>query len=211
MNQLGRFLVVEGLEGAGKSTALDTIKCCITPFVSELVITREPGGTVLGELIREIIKSPEHEHLHARAELLLFYAARIQLVEQVIRPALQRGAWVLADRFELSSFAYQGGGRGLSRDFIAQLSAFALCDIKPDLTIFLDISPEQGLQRALARGKMDRIEQESLAFFNAVTLQYHEEIAHYPHVECIDASQPLLQVQETIVRLVTPFVQSHAG
>ncbi|MDX2345856.1 MAG: dTMP kinase, partial [Legionella sp.] len=114
--QPGQFIILEGLEGAGKSTALTTIKRFLAPYVPELITTREPGGTHVGETVRELIKhAPDAEPLEAHAELLLFYAARVQLIEQVIKPALARGAWVLADRFELSTWAYQGGGRELNQ------------------------------------------------------------------------------------------------
>jgi len=205
----GRFLVVEGLEGAGKTTALQTIEKYLAPRVPELVITREPGGTHAGELIRALLKQSAEEPLDARAELLLFYAARVQLLERVILPALARGAWVLADRFELSSFAYQAGGRGLDRGFIESLSHFCLQGFRPDLTLFLDISPELGLQRAVSRGKMDRIEQESIDFFHTVHNKYHDEIRHYGRVESIDATQAKSSVQDAILNTLTHYFQEN--
>ena len=205
----GRFLVLEGLEGAGKSTALQTIEHCLAPHVPELVLTREPGGTQAGETIRTLLKNTTDEVLAPRAELLLFYAARVQLLEQVIWPALARGAWVLADRFELSSFAYQAGGRQLDRQFISQLSRFCLADFKADLTLFLDISPTIGLQRAVSRGKIDRIEAESGDFFQAVNAQYQQEIKHYAHVEVVDASLPLDEVQLAIKQIIQTYLKHH--
>lgn len=203
----GRFIVLEGLEGAGKSTAISTIKRFLTPLVPELIITREPGGTSVGEAVREILKAPEnYQQLNPEAELLLFYASRTQLVQQVILPALQRGAWVLADRFELSTFAYQGGGRKLDMDFIQALSDFSLHGLKPDLTIFLDIHPEIGLQRAVARGKIDRIESESIDFFNTVYDSYHEHLKKFPLVHIIDASKPLGEVQYLIKTVLNQFL-----
>lgn len=210
MQSRGRFIVVEGLEGAGKSTALDLIKHILNPQVIELVITREPGGTRVGEVARELIKEVvPTEPLDPRAELLLFYAARVQLIERVIRPALQRGAWVLADRFELSTLAYQGGGRKLSSDMIAHLSDFCIDDMKPDLTIFLDIAPEQGMARVIARGKTDRIEQESQAFFNDVYASYHHHIKTMTNVVVIDASQPLAVVQASIRAALENYLNLH--
>lgn len=195
----GRFIVVEGLEGAGKSTAISTIKQCLANSVRDIIVTREPGGTRVGEAARTLIKETRAtEPLDPRSELLLLYAARVQLVEQVIRPALDRGCWVLADRFELSTWAYQGGGRKMDHRFIAQLSAFCLQDFKPDLIIFLDISPQQGLKRAQYRSKPDRIEQESLSFFNDVYQGYHEQIKTMNNVVVIDASRPLTQVHDSI-------------
>ena len=211
MHNNGHFIVVEGLEGAGKSTALEVIKEVLTAQVPELVMTREPGGTRVGEVARELIKEsfPE-EPLDPRAELLLFYAARVQLIEQVIRPALDRGAWVLADRFELSTLAYQGGGRKLSSAMIGHLSKFCIEDLKPDLIIFLDITPEQGMQRVVARGQTDRIEQESMVFFNDVYNSYHEHIKTMDNVIVIDASKPLLDVQLALRIALRQHLAEHA-
>jgi len=206
----GRFLVIEGMEGAGKSTVLQTVEQYLLPHVPELVLTREPGGTEAGERIRSLLQQVSDEPLDARAELLLFYAARVQLVERVIRPALARGAWVLADRFELSSFAYQGGGRQLDRQFIQQLSHFCLHGLRPDLTLFLDISPETGLQRVVLRGKKDRIEQESVNFFQTVSKQYQREIAQGYAVEMIDANQSIAAVQSQIIGILAEYVQQYA-
>lgn len=209
MPNRGHLIAVEGLEGAGKSTALHTIKCFLTERVPSLITTREPGGTRVGEVIRKLIKEPSSELLDSRAELLLLYAARIQLVEQVIRPALREGNWVLADRFELSTFAYQGGGRKLSQDSIAQLSSFCLNDFKPDLILFLDISPETGLQRARKRGKSDRIEQEALSFFKDVYDCYHQCIKDMDNVVVIDASQPLDDVQQDICTKLNHYMSNY--
>lgn len=195
----GHFIVVEGLEGAGKSTALNTIKQFLLEHKIELITTREPGGTRVGEVVRGLIKEViPAEPLSIYTELLLLYAARVQLVEQLIRPALNRGCSILADRFELSTFAYQGGGRKLDETMIKQLSSFCLKDLKPDLIIFLDITPEKGLQRARKRGKTDRIEQESLLFFQDVYESYHKHIATLTNVAVIDASQPFAAVQNAI-------------
>lgn len=206
----GHFIVVEGLEGAGKSTALNTIKRFLAERVPELITTREPGGTRVGEAARQLIKETVTlEPLDARTELLLLYASRVQLLEQVIRPALHRGCWVVGDRFELSTWAYQGGGRQLDLDMIARLSTFCVKDIKPDLIIFLDISPEQGLRRALKRGKADRIEQESLDFFTNVYNSYHHYIKSMPNVVIIDASKPLAVVQNLICSALENYVADH--
>ncbi|MDP3704670.1 MAG: dTMP kinase [Legionellaceae bacterium] len=195
----GRFIVVEGLEGAGKTTAMKTIKRMLAELQLDFITTREPGGTFVGETVRQIIKkSPIDEPLDSRSELLLFYAARVQLLEQVIKPALGRGSWVLADRFELSSFAYQGGGRRLDERMLQSLSSFCVGDCQPDLIVFLDLKPEQGLERALKRGKLDRIEQESLNFFNDVYAGYHKHIKTLTNVIMIDASKSLPIVQNMI-------------
>ena len=211
MSKKGRFIVVEGLEGAGKSTALNAIKRFLTERVPELITTREPGGTRVGEAARQLIKETMvDEPLDPRTELLLLYASRVQLIEQIIRPALDRGCWVIGNRFELSTWAYQGGGRALDLSVIAQLSSFCLQDFKPDLIIFLDISPQQGLKRALKRGKADRIEQESLSFFTKVYNSYHQRIKDMTNVVVIDASQPLVVVQNLIQKTLEKYVLDNA-
>lgn len=207
MIKRGRFLVVEGLEGAGKSTAIHCLQAVLQKQGFDVITTREPGGTAVGEAVRSILKhSHAEEHLDARAELLLFYAARVQLLETVIKPALTQGTWVLADRFELSTFAYQGGGRGISKIVLNQLSALCVGDCHPDLLFYLDITPEIGLQRAQMRGKLDRIEQESLSFFQTVHATYHAYIRNMPSVEMIDASQPLLSVQAALERVLQHYL-----
>ncbi|WP_412754084.1 dTMP kinase [Legionella londiniensis] len=208
----GHFIVVEGLEGAGKSTALNTIKGFLASRTAECITVREPGGTPTGELLRHIITNAHAEEmLDARAELLLLYASRVQLLEQVILPALARGSWVLADRFELSTFAYQGGGRKLDHEFIECLSTHCLKGFRPNLTLFLDISPEKGLRRAKKRGRIDRIERESLAFFNDVYKSYHDHIRTMEHVVVIDASKPLAQVQSDIQIALEDYMKHHAA
>ncbi len=195
----GRFIVIEGLEGAGKTTAIKTIKRVLTDLDIKFITTREPGGTHVGEMVRRIVKDATvEEFLDPRAELLLFYAARVQLLEHVIKPALQRGCWVIADRFELSSFAYQGGGRGLDMNTLQMLSSFCVQECKPDLTIFLDVDPKLGLERALKRSKLDRMEQESLAFFKLVYHSYHEHLKKMSNVVRIDANHPLPVVQHLL-------------
>lgn len=213
MAERGRFIVVEGLEGAGKSTAIKTIKHYIeTATAHKLILTREPGGTRIGEAVRHLVKEKEKipgEKLDYRSELLLMYAARVQLVEQVIRPALERGDWVIADRFELSTYAYQGGGRGINKSIIEQLSKICLQGFKPDLMLFLDISPEQGMKRVKRRGKIDRFEQEELSFFSRVYLEYHEQIKSMENVAIIKASKPLHIVQTTITEHLQHFIEHY--
>lgn len=207
--QPGRLIVVEGLEGAGKSTAVNTLIELLNDYNIKAITTREPGGTSVGEVLRSIIKNPEYkESLDNRSELLLLYAARIQLVEEVIKPALKQGTWVIADRFELSSLAYQGGGRQLGDDIVKTLSAFGLNGFKPDLTLFLDLTPELGMQRALQRGAFDRIEQSGIEFFHRVHRAYLNSIAADPDSVIIDASLSLSQVQESIKTAVNVFIES---
>lgn len=206
MNKLGKFIVVEGLEGAGKTSVIQIIKQYLEKFSINAIVTREPGGTRIGEMIRKIIKEKSDEGIDPYCELLLFYAARTQLFKQVIEPALQRGTWVLADRFELSTFAYQGGGRQLDLRKIATISKICLNNVKPNLIFFLDLTPEQGLYRAMQRNQqLDRIEQESSTFFHNVYKTYKRLIATMDNVCCIDASKPLKIVQEKILQELKAF------
>lgn len=199
----GRFIVIEGLEGAGKSTAIQTVanflKHRLRESSHQLVQTREPGGTPMAEEIRNLVKAPRHETVSSTTELLLMYAARAQLLENVIRPALQRGDWVLADRHDLSSRAYQGGGRQISDSMIDPIRQVVLNGLVPDLTLYLDIDPVIGLARASARGDLDRIEQEQLAFFQRTRQRYLAIAAQDSSIVVIDASQPLEQVQQALM------------
>lgn len=203
----GKLIVIEGLEGAGKTTAIHTIIELLSQCNLHAITTREPGGTAIGEVLRSVIKDCAHSGtLDNKSELLLFYAARIQLLEQVIKPALQDGTWVIADRFELSTLAYQGGGRGLNKNMIEQLSTFCLDGFKPDLTIYLDIPPELGMQRVKLRGEFDRIEQQSMDFFHRVHDTYLRSIQNDPNVVTIDATLPLDEVQVEIQKAVRAFL-----
>lgn len=199
MTAKGRFIVVEGLEGAGKSSVVEALIQKLHEHHISCIQTREPGGTKIGECLRTLIKlGCEDERLLPKSELLLLYASRMQLIEQVIRPALDAGTWVISDRFELSTFAYQGGGRQLDIRMIESLSSFCLQDFKPDCVFFLDIMPEQGLNRAYLRGETDHIEQESKAFFSRVYHAYQTRIALMPEVISINALQPFERVMEMI-------------
>lgn len=191
-----KFIVIEGLEGAGKTTARDCVVAQLREQgITDIVFTREPGGTPLAEKLRDLIKQGlEGEKITDKAELLMLYAARVQLVETVIKPALARGAWVVGDRHDLSSQAYQGGGRGIDQQLMQTLRDAVLGDFRPHLTLYLDVTPEIGLQRARARGELDRIEQESLNFFIRTRQRYQELAASDDSIKTIDASQPLEQV-----------------
>ncbi len=149
-----KFIVLEGLEGAGKTSARDTVVAVLKELgINEFVFTREPGGTPLAEKLRQLIKQGEgDEVITDKAELLMLYAARVQLVENVIKPALKQGKWVIGDRHDLSSQAYQGGGRGLDANLLMTLKQAVLGDFTPDLTLYLDVDPEIGLARARSRG-----------------------------------------------------------
>ena len=195
----GKFIVIEGLEGAGKSTAVSYVLDWLrSQGVAQLETTREPGGTPLAEKMRSIVKEVHDEPLTIQAELLLMYAARVQLVENRIKPALAKGAWVVGDRHDLSSQAYQGGGRGIAPELIQQIKQAVLGDFAPDLTLYLDIDPAVGLQRARERGELDRIEQEALAFFQRTRARYLELARQDKKIHIIDASQTPEQVQMAI-------------
>ncbi|WP_338564196.1 dTMP kinase [Erwinia sp. E_sp_B01_3] len=195
-----KFIVIEGLEGAGKTTAREVIVATLREQgIAEIVFTREPGGTPLAEKLRELIKQGiEGEQVTDQAELLMLYAARVQLVENVIKPALARGAWVVGDRHDLSSQAYQGGGRGMDRVLMAQLKQSVLGTFSPDMTLYLDVTPEIGLQRARARGELDRIEQESLNFFIRTRERYLALAAEDKRIKTIDATRSLEEVSQAI-------------
>lgn len=199
----GQFVVIEGLEGAGKTTAVHTVYQWLTAQGHTVVQTREPGGTPLAEQIRTLVKSVQHEPMAPETELLLMYAARVQLLSQVIRPALERGDWVLGDRHDLSSRAYQGGGRQLDEQLINQIRTAVLGDTRPDFTLYLDIDPALGLARAKARGELDRIELEQLAFFQRTRAKYLQIARSEANICVIDASQPLEQVQQHIRQALT--------
>ena len=211
MTEKGRFLVVEGLEGAGKSTAVATVRQWLEARQLQVVCTREPGGTPLAEQIRTLVKQVHEEQLTAEAELLLMYAARVQLLRNVIEPALAAGHWVLADRHDMSSRAYQGGGRQLDNKLIDGIRQAVLGNCRPDFTLYLDIDPAIGLARAQARGELDRIEQEQLDFFQRTRQVYLQIAASEPGIVVIDASRPLAEVQHSIVAALDAYwEQVHA-
>ena len=200
----GKFIVIEGLEGAGKTTARD---CVVEQLreqgITDIVFTREPGGTPLAEKLRDLIKQGlDGEQISDKAELLMLYAARVQLVETIIKPALARGAWVVGDRHDLSSQAYQGGGRGIDQQLMQALRDTVLGDFRPHLTLYLDVTPAIGLQRARARGELDRIEQESLHFFERTRERYLALAASDSSIKTIDATQSLDEVTLSLRRVV---------
>lgn len=204
-----KFIVIEGLEGAGKTTARDAVVSELQRHgINDIVFTREPGGTPLAEKLRELIKQGiSDEPVTDRAELLMLYAARVQLVENVIKPALARGAWVVGDRHDLSSQAYQGGGRQMDTGLMNSLKQAVLGDFSPDLTLYLDVTPEIGLQRARARGALDRIEQESLNFFTRTRDRYLELAVADARIKTVDATQPLEQVTASLRQVLGQWLQ----
>ncbi|HWU75942.1 MAG TPA: dTMP kinase [Rhodanobacter sp.] len=186
----GKFISLEGGEGAGKSTLLAGLCEGIERHGIELVRTREPGGTGIGEAVRAIVLDPARGELAAETELLLMFASRAQLVREVIEPALSGGRWVLCDRFADASYAYQGGGRGQPAARIAELEGWACAGLQPDLTLLLDLPVATGRARAAGRGDVDRIEAEADGFFERVRTTYRERAAAEPRrFRIIDAGQ----------------------
>ena len=175
----GYFITLEGGEGAGKSTSLAFIQAQLQYHGTEVIVTREPGGTALGEKLRDVLLHNK-EAMSTDAELLLMFAARAEHVAQVIRPALARGAWVLCDRFTDATYAYQGGGRGVPPDRIRVIEQWVQQGLKPDLTILLDISVATGLARAGARSAPDRFEREQQEFLERVRQAYLKAAAQEP-------------------------------
>lgn len=170
--QRGRFITVEGIEGVGKSTQLARLIARIEAAGHRVIHTREPGGTPLAERVRELVLGHAEEPLPPMAELLLMFAARSILVENVVLPALARGTWVVSDRFVDASRAYQGGGRGLPMDRVETLANWVVGDLAPDLTILLDAPVRTGLERTRARGEPDRLDSETVPFYERVRDAY---------------------------------------
>jgi len=207
----GRFITVEGSEGAGKSTNIDFIRNELDSRGIPVVETREPGGTPLGEDIRGLLLGHRHDGMADDTELLLIFAARCEHLDQVVRPALARGQWVLCDRFTDASYAYQGGGRGIAMDRIGQLEQWVQQGLQPDLTLLLDIPVVEGLERTRKRGGgPDRFERQDLDFFERVRQCYLQRAQRYPRFALIDARRSLALVQEQIRAVLTRFIE-HSG
>ncbi|MCY7294058.1 dTMP kinase [Alteromonas sp. a30] len=202
----GKFIVIEGLEGAGKSSAITTCQAFFAEKHIDLVCTREPGGTPVAEAIRDVVKHNWSENLTPETELLLMYAARIQLVEHTIKPALAKGQWVLGDRHDLSTQAYQGGGRQIPESVIGPIQQVALGSFKPDFTLYLDVEPEVGLQRAKGRGELDRIELESLSFFERTRARYLALAQADSSIIVVDAMREIADVQANILHYLNSIV-----
>lgn len=199
----GLFLSLEGLEGVGKSTNLEFIKRWLVDKGIEVVVTREPGGTPLAEEVRALLLANRAEQMDPLAELLLVFAARAQHLRKVIQPAMRAGRWVLCDRFTDATFAYQGFGRQLPHDQVAQLEQLVQQGLQPNLTIFLDLDVDTGLARVKGRGGSDRFERESHEFFERVRSGYRQRIKEQPErFAVIDASAPLSEVQARIAAVL---------
>ena len=195
-NHFPFFISVEGSEGAGKTSNVNFIKKSLEASGCKVCVTREPGGTEIGELLREILLEKHPNRMTDQTELLIMFAARAQHVEQVIKPALARGECVLCDRFTDATYAYQGGGRGIDYDRIRALEKWTLGDFEPHLTLLLDIPVDKGMQRIRERGELDRFEVEDFSFFERVRSAYLALAdKQSDRIHIIDAAQTLEHVQ----------------
>ncbi|HQQ62345.1 MAG TPA: dTMP kinase [Pseudomonadales bacterium] len=203
----GKFLTIEGGEGVGKSTNIACVENFLLSRGITFIRTREPGGTPLAEELRNLLLAPREEKVCEKTELLLMFAARAQHLQQKILPALSQGVWVICDRFTDATYAYQGGGRGLSMDTIAVLENLVQEGLQPDLTLLLDVDVQTGMARASNRSEPDRFEAEQMAFFEAVRAVYRDRAAQQPQRFClVDASQSLDAVQADIRQVMSEFM-----
>lgn len=202
----GKFIVVEGLEGAGKSSVIGLVKNTLIDAGISVELTREPGGTPMAEAIRECVKHDWEESVAEETELLLMYAARVQLLKNRILPALERGCWVVGDRHDLSSQAYQGGGRGVDASTMQAISEIALGGFKPDLTLYLDVEPATGLARAKGRGELDRIEQAGLAFFERTRARYLSLAENDNSIVVVNAMNDMPEVHRDVQRILQEYL-----
>lgn len=201
----GRFITIEGGEGAGKSTNADLVRSVLERHGFDVLATREPGGTPLAEEIRSVLVEPRDEAVDPMAETMLIFAARAQHVAQVIEPALRAGRWVLCERFTDSTFAYQAGGRGVDAAVVAQLAGLAHPGLWPDLTLYLDAPPGAAMTR-IAMRTLDRFERERRDFFERVRRAYAARAREQRHIVRIDASRDLASVQREIIGAVERFL-----
>lgn len=211
MTDRGCFITLEGLEGVGKTTNREHVEALLKQEGISVLVTREPGGTDLGEQLRHLLLHA-NSPVSAEAELMMMTASRKQHVVEIIEPALSRGQWVLCDRFADASFAYQGGGRKLGADTVAQLHELMNIHLQPDITFLLDMPIADGLKRMAARGKPDRIEKEELAFFERARKAYLERAGSQPErVKVIDAGLALNAVQDQVSTALNAFLVNHRG
>jgi dTMP kinase len=204
-----KFISIEGIEGAGKSTQLAFIQQFLSDNGKQVTVTREPGGTELGEQIRSLLLTPTSTPMAVDTELLLMFAARAEHVHQLIKPALERGEWVLSDRFTDATFAYQGGGRGINQQRITELASWTLNGLQPDLTLLFDLPVEVGQQRVLSRNQgVDRFEQEKVDFFEKIRSCYLQRAADEPErIRVIDASQSIEDIQRQLTIILNAITQ----
>lgn len=200
----GKLITLEGSEGVGKTTSLNFVKSYIESLGNDVLVTREPGGTPLAEEIRNLLLQEREEEVDINAELLLMFASRVQHISQIIKPALNKGIWVICDRFVDASYAYQGGGRGISFDRITQLEQWCLGGFTPDLTLLLDMSSDEGIKRTKIRGKADRFEIEKMDFYKKIRQAYLERAkTDQSRIKIIDAAPAIDIVQEQILEVLT--------
>ena len=206
MTVRGRFITFEGTEGVGKSTQIANAAEILKELGVDCIVTREPGGTPMAEAIRELLLAPRDEPVNDLTELLLMFAARAQHLHTLILPALEKGQWVLCDRFTDATFAYQGGGRGVSSERIALLENLVQGEVRPDHVVLLDAPVETGMTRARNRGQLDRFEQEAVAFFQRIRDTYLARAKAMPaRYNIVDAAAPLEQVSACIRELMCKF------
>lgn len=200
----GKFISIEGIEGAGKSTQLSFIQRYLTEHGKQLIVTREPGGTALGEQIRALLLTPTTTGMAVDTELLLMFAARAEHVDKVIKPALERGDWVLSDRFVDATFAYQGGGRGIDQQRINALTDWTLKGLQTDVTFLFDLPVEVGQQRVISRNQgVDRFEQEKVDFFQRIRESYLQRAEQEPsRIKVIDASKSIADIELQLTALL---------
>ena len=198
---MSKFITFEGVDGAGKSTQLTWFADELRRRGPDVIVTREPGGTPLGEQLREILLN---QPMSIGTETLLMFAARLEHIERLIKPALRAGKWVISDRFTDASFAYQGGGRGLDWDKLSQLEQWVHADLQPDLTLFFDVPVEVARQRLANNASLDRFEKEQADFFERVRAGYHKRIRQNPQrYAVIDGAQPLEKVKQQLEDIIT--------
>jgi dTMP kinase len=200
-----KFITLEGIDGAGKSTHLGWLASLLRSSGKSVIVTREPGGTCLGEGLRELLLDSA-QSMHAETEALLMFAARREHLDKIILPALDRGDWVVSDRFTDASFAYQGGGRGLAVEKLDKLEHWVQGEFQPDLTLYFDVTVELGRQRIDAIKPADRFEAEQDDFFQRVRNAYLERARRFPRrISVIDANRPLDQVKKSVEEIILSF------
>lgn len=208
INKRGCFISIEGIEGVGKTTIVECIRNRLDDAGISYIVTREPGGTPIAEAIRQVLLNHYTEMMCPDTELLLMFAGRAQNIAQVILPALQRGQWVLSDRFTDASYAYQGGGRGVDVKHILELAKWVQGDLQPNLTILLDAPVEVGLSRVQSRGAKDRIETEGIEFFERVRQAYLILAEKEPNrFKIVNSNQHLENVKKEVLSLVDPLLK----
>lgn len=207
---IGKFISIEGIEGAGKSTQIQFIKSYLERFDQSVVMTREPGGTPLAEEIRELLLKPREAGMSDDTELLLMFAARAEHIKQVILPALSEGKWVVCDRFVDATFAYQGAGRGIDEERIGALSDWTLAGLKTDLTLLFDLPVEVGQQRVNQRLlQKDRFEQEKTDFFQKIRQGYLERAAAEPErIQIIDAEKSIESIEQQVSKVLDKLLKT---